>query len=50
MSEDAVRHLGQLLTGTEAQQLADLFFWLGFIPTEVDVAAATLPGLETFAT
>ncbi len=32
------------------QQLADLFFWLGFIPTEVDVAAATLPGLETFAT
>lgn len=32
------------------QQLADLFFSLGFIPTEVDVAAATLPGLETFAT
>lgn len=25
MSEDAVRHLGQLLTGTEAQQLADLY-------------------------
>ena len=25
VSEDAVRHLGQLLTGTEAQQLADLY-------------------------
>ena len=32
------------------QQLADLFFSLGLIPTEVDVAAATLPGLATFAT
>ena len=31
------------------QQLADLFFSLGLIPTEVDVAAATLPGLDTFA-
>ena len=31
------------------QQLADLFFSLGLIPTKVDVAAATLPGLETFA-
>jgi sulfonate transport system substrate-binding protein len=31
------------------QQLADLFFSLGLIPTEVDVASATLPGLDTFA-
>jgi sulfonate transport system substrate-binding protein len=31
------------------QQLADLFYSLGLIPTEVDVAAATLPGLDTFA-
>ena len=31
------------------QQLADLFFSLGLIPTEVDVAGATLPGLDTFA-
>jgi sulfonate transport system substrate-binding protein len=30
------------------QQLADLFFSLGLIPTEVDVAGATLPGLDTF--
>jgi sulfonate transport system substrate-binding protein len=31
------------------QQLADLFFSLGLIPSEVDVAAATLPGLDKFA-
>jgi sulfonate transport system substrate-binding protein len=31
------------------QQLADLFYSLGLIPHEVDVAAATLPGLDTFA-
>ena len=31
------------------QHLADLFFSLGLIPVEVDVAAATLPGLDTFA-
>lgn len=31
------------------QQLADLFFSLGLIPTEVDVAGATLPELATFA-
>lgn len=31
------------------QQLADLFFSLGLIPNEVDVAAATLPELATFS-
>jgi hypothetical protein len=35
--------------GEGQQHLADLFYSLGLIPEEVDVAAAILPGLDSFA-